>query len=290
MTRGHEIAVRSGHRYRESVTVGNLSAIAAAQGRLGLARRLGHDGLRLAIELEDKENIGTAHCALGELARFFGELEEVRAQMAQALAVANEIGFDYLAAFSLYGLAQVDTSEGHYAEAERQVTEGIGLAQRAGVPIVVAQGRVVHGLTLLAAGQPARAADEFRHAHAEPAISELPVLQRECTAGLAAVALAQGHLDEAVALVEELLPWLDIRSVRGGVDAAQLFVTCVRVLDAAGDPRAADAHRASNAYLDEMVARIDEDDLVRDFLGPRAPSAHSGSAHRVHPSSRPADR
>ena len=147
--------MRSGHKYKESITVGNLGAIATEQGRLGLARRLGQDGLRLSTELEDREGIGTAHSVLGELARFSGDLEEVRAQMAQALAIADEIGYDYLAANSLYTLALIEASEGHHAEAERQVTEGIGLAQRAGVPIVVARGRLVHGLTLLAAGQPA---------------------------------------------------------------------------------------------------------------------------------------
>ena len=273
LTRAREIFVRSGHKYKESITVGNLGAIATEQGRLGLARRLGQDGLRLSTELEDREGIGTAHSALGELARFSGELEEVRAQMAQALAIADEIGYDYLAANSLYALALIEASEGHHAEAERQVTEGIGLAQRAGVPIVVARGRLVHGLTLLAAGQPARAVDELRHARAEEAISELHTMQRECIAGLAAAALAQGHLDEAVTLVEELLPWLDVRGVEGGVDPAQVFVTCVRVLDAADDPRADDARRASHAYLAEMVARIDEDALAEGFLGPRAPAA-----------------
>jgi len=273
LTRAREIFVQSGHKYKESITVGNLGAIASEQGRLGLARRLAQDSLRLSTELEDREGIGTAHSVLGELARLSGDLPEVRAEMAQALAIAHEIGYDYLAANSLYSLALIDATEGHHAEAERQVTEGIRLAQRAGVPIIVARGRLVHGLISLSAGHPARAADEFREARAEEAISELHTMQRECTAGLAAAALAQGHIEEAVALVEELLPRLDIRSVEGGVDPAQLFVTCVQVLDAADDPRADDVRRASHAYLDEMVARIDDDDVAQGFLGPSAPAA-----------------
>ena len=87
-------------------------------------------------------------------------------------------------------------------------------------------------------------------------------MQRECTAGLAAAALAQGDVDEAVSMVEGLLPWLDARGVEGGVDPAQVFVACVRVLDAAGDPRADDARRASRSYLAEMVGRIDDPELA----------------------------
>jgi len=47
----------------------------------------------------------------------------------------------------------------------------------------------------------------------------------------------------------------------------------VRVLDAAGDPRADDARRASRSYLAEMVGRIDDPELAARYLGPRAPAA-----------------
>ena len=52
--------MRSGHKYKESITVGNLAAIATERGRLALARRMAEDGLRLSIELDDREGIGTA--------------------------------------------------------------------------------------------------------------------------------------------------------------------------------------------------------------------------------------
>ena len=86
LTQAREIFVRSGHKYKESITVGNLAAIATERGRLALARRMAEDGLRLSIELDDREGIGTAYSMLGDAARFTGDFEEVRSQMADALA------------------------------------------------------------------------------------------------------------------------------------------------------------------------------------------------------------
>jgi len=93
-------------------------------------------------------------------------------------------------------------------------------------------------------------------------------------AGLAAVALAQGKLAAAKAQVEEILLDLEDRPVEGGGEPFRIYLICLRVLQADGDPRADLVLERASHLMQEQVEKIQDDELVRSFL-------HRVPAHRA---------
>ena len=62
-------------------------------------------------------------------------------------------------------------------------------------------------------------------------------------------------------MVDQLEP----ADVLGCLQPGEVYRTCWQVLLAGDDPRATRVLRAAGAYLDEIAARIDEDDLREGF-------------------------
>jgi hypothetical protein len=80
------------------------------------------------------------------------------------------------------------------------------------------------------------------------------------------VALARGDLDGATGFVEGLLGHLDDDNLDGALLGGEVHLTCVRVLERVGDPRAADVRRVGREYVERYAARIDEELLREGFL------------------------
>ena len=88
-------------------------------------------------------------------------------------------------------------------------------------------------------------------------------------AGLARLCLAQGDLAQAQAHVEEILSYLEHRTL-GNVhtlgEPMRVYLTCYRVLRANGDSRAQDILEAAHSLLQEGAARIGDEGERRSFL------------------------
>jgi len=92
----------------------------------------------------------------------------------------------------------------------------------------------------------------------------------EPTAGLARVCVIQGDVSEAQAHVEEILSYLEHRTL--GTDwelgePPRVYLTCYRALKANGDPRADSILEESYQFLQERTAKISEEGERRSFLG-----------------------
>ena len=86
-------------------------------------------------------------------------------------------------------------------------------------------------------------------------------------AGLARVALAQGHTGQALAHVEEILAWLAGNSPEGMEFPVLVYLSCYQVLQAAGDAEQAKAILADGYnLLQQRANRIPDDALRRQFL------------------------
>jgi hypothetical protein len=89
----------------------------------------------------------------------------------------------------------------------------------------------------------------------------------EALAGFARVAFAQGDIAEACRHVEAILSHLG----RGGTfegtyEPLRIYLTCYRVLQAAGDPRAVAILELAHTTLREQAATIPDQVMRRSFL------------------------
>jgi hypothetical protein len=119
---------------------------------------------------------------------------------------------------------------------------------------------------------------------------DVPAERVECLGVLAAALLQDGDLPAALRVVEEVLPLLDGPHVPGVVEPGKVFVDVHRVLEAAGDERAADVARRAAAHLAERTERIRDGRLRAGFLGTPAARALrdvAGAAQRRSQSQAP---
>jgi class 3 adenylate cyclase/tetratricopeptide (TPR) repeat protein len=277
------IFTASGYKYRQAAAIGNLGTIVVMEGEFGTARRLLMEGLKLSTEVRDGEGTGLTQGMLGELYRRVGDLDRAERYLRDALETAEQIDFEFLASDSLVSLALVAVERGHFDEGERLAGEALAHARRGGSSLYEARALLARG-TALALEPVERLADGEADLQAclaladEIGVSNLVV---EAVAGLALAAFRRGDLDSAVALVDGVVDQLDPADVLGCLQPGEVYRTCWRVLGAGDDPRAIRVLRAAGAYLDEIAARIDEDDLREGFLRHVAANVELDRARRA---------
>ena len=92
---------------------------------------------------------------------------------------------------------------------------------------------------------------------------------QEALAGLACVCLAQGDLPQAQTLVEEIYGYLQnhtLGNISFGEGPLHVYLTCYRVLQASGDPRADGILEEAHSLLQERAAKISDEEERRSYL------------------------
>jgi hypothetical protein len=95
---------------------------------------------------------------------------------------------------------------------------------------------------------------------------DVPPDRLESLSVLAAALAGGGDLPRAMGVVAEILPQLEASVAPGVVQPGRVLTDVHGVLQAAGDPRAADLARRAASYLLERSARIEDDQLRARFL------------------------
>ncbi len=216
-----------GDRRSEGMMLLNLGVLSSILGQHGQAKTYTQRALHILRETDDRQGEGLALRNLGGYAHDLGEYAEARSYGEQGLAVAREVGDRVGEGSALGNLGDVALALGEYARAEACFRQALTILHELGL-----SSRVMEDL-----------------------------------ANLAQVALAQGDLNEAQARVAEILPCLDGDSIlEGAEDDLQVFLTCYRVLQASGDPRAAQVLSQAHRLLQERAAKISDEKLRRSFL------------------------
>jgi len=258
---------RAGHRYREVMVLGNLASVATQRGEFATALRHGTESVAAQRELGDRDAIAVSLIVLATAALLTGDTATAEAHLEEALEHARAAGSTTLEADGLVRLSNAALVRG-------DADAALAIARRAravGRDAVSALDRMSTELALgsaaLAAGRPAEAEEPLAAAAATAAALDLPALRAEAAAGLAAVRLAQGDPDAAVALVAPLLDGLTADGLAGAFLPGHALARVVAVLEAAGDPRAATARRRAVAVLEVVAERAADPDLARGWLG-----------------------
>ena len=211
----------------------------------------------------DERNACMQRSNLGYGLLELGKDEEASKELAAALAsaqamglVSAEGGIMHLQAIAALRAGRIELALG-LGDRAAEIFSAQGSARmEGGVRAVEAQARLAKGdlAGALASAQ-----------RAEALLRDLPPAHPYALAILAKVHLARRDVAAALPLAERAAQRLD---VLGAIDTGEALVrlTLVEALDAAGDPRFAEALRAAKARLLERASRIDDDALRETFL------------------------
>jgi tetratricopeptide (TPR) repeat protein len=223
--------------------------------------------LRQTQETGDRTREGFALAGLGRNALYLGDLDRAGRLLARALSVSQEVNSRGSAAIALRGQSLLAHYLGDDRRARRCAEETLAIARTAELRrderlAVRLLGHALYGLGELPAAQGA-----YQQAADLDEVLGFEHLRVETATDLARVALAQGDTAQALMRVAAIVPDLEQGALAGLEEPVLAYLTCYRVLRAAGDARAAAVLAAGHALLQDRVTQFGEDERRSGYLG-----------------------
>jgi ATP/maltotriose-dependent transcriptional regulator MalT len=195
-----------------------------------------------------------------------GDFSTAHSYYQQALHLWQTIGARFYEGVTLAELALLCHLTGHNEAGYDYGQQAEQIGQKVGSPEIRASALTHLGRAQVELGFLAEAADSYHQALALYQEMNQPHFAYEVLAGLSWVALAQGHLEQALAFVSELLSQLEIEHLYGAREPFQVYLTCYLVLQAGHDSRAEDVLARAYRLLQERAAEIADERLQRFYL------------------------
>lgn len=265
-------AREAGDRRRQAQILNNLGNLHDRQGDYAAAQSYYQQALVIAREIGERAGEGLVLGNLGYTAALTGDHDTARSYYAQALRINRETGDRLGETYNLINLsashlwATAGAGGEGAGEAGRCATDALEMARETGDRSAEAWALTYLGHCCLEGDDHDGAAEAYAAALAIRRDLQQEALAAEPAAGVAAVHLAQGDPDAALACLEDVLPLLDGRPLEGADDPLRVYLVAYRALAAAGDARAPAVLEKGHALLHARAARIADPDLRRAFL------------------------
>jgi len=255
-----------GNRPGLSKSLSNLGSVIDGQGYHDEARAAFEEALRICREVGDVQGTSGALNNLGIVYDQLGDYAAAQRHFAEALQIRRQIGAQQGEGEGLSDMAMLHHHMGDDAGSLAYSRQALPIIQRLGDPFIEGFVWIRMGHALLGLGQVDEAEAAYRqslHLRRQTGQQDLAL---EAQAGLARVALARGDLEQARRWVEEVWRGLEATTLEGTEEPLRIYLTCGRVLQAAGDPRAGEVFQAASRLLHERAGRIKDEGLRRQFL------------------------
>jgi tetratricopeptide (TPR) repeat protein len=216
--------------------------------------------LRLSVRIGSRKGEQLARGNFGHLCDLLGDHARAGSFIEECLHISREIESPYSESRALLYLAMASQCQAHHDEARSFAEQALCLSQRIRAPDNEAWALHYLGAIHMDTGDLGAA----RTAYGE----SLAIFRsQESLAGLAGTALAEGDLGEAQSKVAEILATLDAgESPNCFFKPSWVYLTCYRVLEAAGESRAREILATAHRQLMENAARTPDDRLRRSYL------------------------
>lgn len=251
----------AGDRFYVTAMMNSLGLNACRRGDYATGWACFSEFLQNAVELGDRELEELAWCNLGRLCSLLGDHGQAQEYIEQSLRISREIDAPFSECRALVALGMVGQCWGHYDQARRSLEEALRLSREIGAREL--ECGALHCLGSLDMDLGNFMAAKTTHEE------ELAIWERDMLslAGLAGAALALGELDEAQALVAEILADLDAgESPDGFLKPLWVYLICYRVLEAAREPRASEILAAGYRLLMENADRTPDETMRCSYL------------------------
>lgn len=270
-----------GERYLEHAlhihrSIGNRAQEQAVLLYLGVSRANQYDhlmawnyyqeALQLVQATGDRYLEARIENALGFELATIGQLEAALAHHQRSRQIAHEINDPAQESHALHNLCTVNRKQGRLETAEASGREALRLAQVHQLADPEAYAWLHLGYALLELEQLAAAALAFDHSRAGWRTLNRTHLAMEATAGLAAVALQRGDLDEARAQTDSVLNYLATHQLYAADEPFQVYLTCYQVARTQNDPRAAQVLTEAHQQIAARLALLPDEQTRHAFL------------------------
>ena len=255
-----------GLRAIESLFLNALSVIAGIQDDTMMSLEMDQQRLALDRELGNPRNEAISLGNLGSEWLSLGDFVQARIHLEEGLRLTRSVGDRGGEATLLGNLSQLALRQGDDTQALAQAQLAVETAQAVRNPSGEAYALCRLGAAELALGRHAQAKAAYERARS--VATDIDDGQRfDASAGLARTALAEGDLEHALQDVDALFAHLaSAHNFEGAEQSRQILLTCYRVLQRAGDPRAAEVLGLAHAELQAKAAMIDNPALRDSFL------------------------
>jgi tetratricopeptide (TPR) repeat protein len=242
-----------GDRRGEAEVRSKLGVVALEERRYTAARSQLQQALYLSQAMGDRRGAGGAHNDLGRLAIAQGDYPGARSHCDQALTITRDMGDQQREAEVLVNLGLLLLHEGHNEAAWNRSLQAAELSRALGDRASEGRALIVLGHTFMELEMPGQAARAYERGLQLQRELGQPNLAAESLAGLARVHLAEGDTSQAQACIEEILTQLRTDGLKGAHEPIRVYLTCYQILQANGDPRAADVLSAASGMFDEVA-------------------------------------
>jgi tetratricopeptide (TPR) repeat protein len=250
----------------EAVAYNNMGIVTFAQGYYEEAQRFYEQALHLQQMVGDREGEEMSLNNLGVASRSMGNYAAAKDYFERALRISRAIGIQRGQAVTLSNLGLILHNMGDYEEAEGYCRQALQIALDLGLRDLEAESLTNLGHALASRGDLAGAADVYRRAVALRRELGQSAMMMESLAGLARVTLKQGKEAEALALVEEILQYLEAETLEGAEEPFWVYQSCCHILLATHDSRAQKILEIAHTRLQEQAAKIKAEEFRRMFL------------------------
>lgn len=262
------IAIQRELDVQHGVTMGliNLSAVVEMLGNYDEAHALRLEALDILETIDDRYHRSLVNHGIGLQLSRLGNYDGARMYYERSIAIDREVGNAAGVAWTNNNLGLLYNHLGQYETALALHQESLQTARELGA-------RTAEGLALSRIGQDMYGLgrlEESRAALEAAAGIQHEMHQRvweiESNAGLANTCLDLGQKEQALALVELILPKLDDRALHGAREPFRVCWNCYRVLAAMDDIRATSVLAAACADLRHQADTIQNEALRRSYL------------------------
>jgi DNA-binding SARP family transcriptional activator len=255
-----------GDRQGEGFNLRNLGIVAQLLGDDDQSRAYNEEALHIYYKLGHRRGKAGALRNLGQNEAEVGQYARGRVYLESSLATFREIGDQRGEIGTLSALGLLLHHLGENKTAEEICSRAIQLSEEIGNRFYRAFTLTYLGHILVAQGRATKAAEVYQQALDERYGLGQVRMATEPLAGLAHLYLLQNDVPRAMTFVESILHHLQTRQLTGSREPFRIYLTCYKVLKAAGDPLAGDVLKDAYRQLKERAARIKEESVRHSFL------------------------
>ena len=254
------------NRYLEARVLGNLGFFYLSCHEYQLAYRYLPQTLALQHLLQDREGSMITQIFLGDLWMAIGAYDQAQQEYEQALTTVQTIHNPYWKSWLHISYAHLQYLRGDLTAAHNACTSAQQIVQQGKSHVQTQWILIDLGYILTDQGDWQAARHCYEQAIALQAGVDWSYRTADAHAGLAALLLAQGEIAAALVHVEAALTDLKQKGIAVAKEPFRIYLACVRVLQAAGDPRAVDVLRTAAQLLQVIADPLEDAALRQAFL------------------------